>query len=90
LIDNFLKQRLRLTLHPQKVFIKTLASGVDFLGWVNFPDHRVLRTTTKRRMIKRILENPTEATTNSYAGLLSHGNAHKLFEQYLSHSKAQE
>ena len=31
----------------QKVSIGTLASGVDFLGWAHFPDHRVIRTATK-------------------------------------------
>ncbi|MEK7170105.1 MAG: reverse transcriptase/maturase family protein, partial [Patescibacteria group bacterium] len=45
-IREFLRERLKLSLHPDKVFIKTLASGVDFLGWVHFPDHRVLRTST--------------------------------------------
>ncbi len=50
----FLAKRLKLSLHPGKVFIKTLASGVDFLGWVNFPYHRVLRNVTKRRMFKGI------------------------------------
>lgn len=46
-IRDFLKERLELELHPGKIYIKTLASGVDFLGWVNFFDHRILRTTTK-------------------------------------------
>jgi len=64
-INNFLQQELKLVLHPQKVFIKTLSSGVDFLGWVNFPDHRTLRTTTKRRMAKRIKASPTFQTLNS-------------------------
>lgn len=41
-IEVFLKEKLKLTLHPSKVSIKTLASGIDFLGWVNFPEHRVL------------------------------------------------
>ncbi|OGI86443.1 hypothetical protein A3A01_01040 [Candidatus Nomurabacteria bacterium RIFCSPLOWO2_01_FULL_39_17] len=31
-INNFLEKKLKLQLHPDKVFIKTLASGVDFLG----------------------------------------------------------
>jgi hypothetical protein len=52
-IKDFLKNDLKLDLHPGKVYIKTLNSGVDFLGWVNFFDHRVLRTATKRRMIKK-------------------------------------
>ena len=77
-IKNFLKTRLKLELHPEKIFIKTLASGVDFLGWVNFPDHRLLRTTTKRRMFKRIKQNSTNETLNSYLGLLKHGNTYKL------------
>jgi len=45
-IDKFLKNNLKLTLHPDKIFIKTSASGVDFLGWVHFLDYRLLRTTT--------------------------------------------
>ena len=57
-IQNFLSEELKLELHPNKVFIQTLASGVDFLGWINFLDHRILRTTTKRRMMRRIIENP--------------------------------
>ncbi|OGY54140.1 MAG: hypothetical protein A3B15_01165 [Candidatus Buchananbacteria bacterium RIFCSPLOWO2_01_FULL_45_31] len=76
-IETFLSNKLKLTLHPDKIFIKTLASGMDFLGWVHFPDHRVLRTTTKKRMFKRIGKNPKPETINSYLGLLSHGNAYK-------------
>lgn len=75
---QFLGERLKLELHPQKIFIKTLASGVDFLGWVHFADHRVLRTATKRRMMKRITQSPTEAMRASYLGMLRHGNARML------------
>ena len=77
-IRNFLINRLKLELHPDKVFIKTLASGVDFLGWVHFPDHRVLRTATKRRMLKRLSQHPGRGTFMSYAGLLRHGNTLKI------------
>jgi len=38
----------------------------------------VLRTSTKRRMLKAISGNPKEETLMSYRGMLSHGNAHKL------------
>lgn len=80
-ISEFLFEKLKLQLHPNKISIKTLNSGVDFLGWVNFPYHRVLRTVTKRRMIRRIIESPTPETLNSYLGLLRHGNTHKLKKQ---------
>ncbi len=78
LIGNFLTAKLQLTLHPDKVFIKTINSGVDFLGWVNFFDHRVLRTKTKRRALRKIGTNPNRATVDSYLGLLKHGNAFKI------------
>lgn len=80
-IAEFLEAKLKLSLHPDKVFIKTWVAGVDFLGWVNFPQHRVLRTATKRRMLKRLKKKYTPETSASYLGLLLYGNAHKLFEK---------
>lgn len=77
-ISTFLTTRLKLMLHPDKVFIKTFASGVDFLGWVHFPHHRILRAATRRRVFKRMNKNPSDKTAASYQGLLDHGNAHKL------------
>ncbi|MCC7469524.1 MAG: RNA-directed DNA polymerase [Bacteroidetes bacterium] len=74
----FLGQKLKLTLHPNKVFIKTIYSGVDFLGWVHFPRYRVFRTTTKRRMMRNLKDNSKEETIASYLGLLGHGNEYKL------------
>jgi len=82
-IEQFLQERLHLQLHPNKVTINTFASGVDFLGWVHFPDHRVLRSSTKRRMTRRLRECLDEATLQSYLGLLSHGNTRKLRDEVL-------
>ena len=76
-IEEFLTTRLHLSLHPSKVSIETFASGIDFLGWVHFPKHRVLRTATKRKMFARI----TEKKVTSYLGLLSHGSAYDLCEE---------
>ena len=78
LIQSFLVERLALQLHPNKVSIQTIASGIDFLGWVHWPAHRVLRTATKRRMIKRLVQQPSQAGYESYRGMLRHGNAFKL------------
>ncbi len=77
-ISEFLKDRLKLSLHPDKVYIKTLSLGIDFLGWIHFPDHRVLRNATKWRMYRRLFDHPTEETWQSYLGLLQHGNAWKI------------
>lgn len=79
---DYLKNKLKLNMHPNKVFIKTIASGVDFLGWVSFPKHRVLRTSTKRRMLKNIARNPKLETIQSYLGMLKHGATYKLKENF--------
>jgi len=78
LVGNFLNNKLTLSLHPDKVYIKTLASGVDFLGWVHFPYHRILRTATRRKMFRRLAETDKEETRQSYLGMLKHGNGYKL------------
>lgn len=77
-IENFLNEQLKLSLHPSKTFIKTLNSGLDFLGWIQFSKYKTLRTTTKRRMLKRISQTNQPATLASYFGMLKHGNAYKL------------
>ena len=76
-VGNYLMETLSLHLHPNKVFIKTVTSGIDFLGWVHFPKHRVLRTATKKKMFTRLNEN----NIISYQGLLSHGNGYNLREK---------
>ena len=83
-MEVFLRDKLKLEMHPNKVSISTLASGVDFLGWVHFPDHRVLRTATKRRMFRALQINKNKPEVlHSYLGLLSHGNAHKLQDKII-------
>lgn len=63
---------------------RAVASGVDFLGWVHFPTHRILRTATKRKMMRRIKEHPTDETLQSYIGLLKHGNSYRVRGELLN------
>jgi len=89
-ISGFLKTQLMLFPHPDKVFIKTLASGVDFLGYVVFSRHIILRVKTKRRMFKKITfkkrqfkkgliaEEQLEQSLRSYMGALKHCSGYKI------------
>lgn len=54
--------------------LRKLTRGIDFLGYVVLPHHRVLRTRTKRRMLRRV----TEENLPSYCGLLAHCNGDTL------------
>ena len=42
-----------------------------------------LFTATKKRVFKRIKENPKLETVNSYIGLVSHGNSYKIKRKLL-------
>jgi retron-type reverse transcriptase len=79
-IRLFLQGKLKLEIHSKKIYIKTISSGLDFLGYVSFPDHRILRTKTKKRMLTKINQN----NLPSYQGLLKHCNSYKLRSQLTS------
>ena len=85
-IADFLFEQLKLNLHPDKISIRTLTSGVDFLGWVHFTDHRILRTVTKKRMFRNLETNYKPEVLGSYLGLLSHGNTSRLKEKVTNSS----
>lgn len=90
LIKKFLYDELVLELHLKKVTIRKLHSGVDFLGYIIFPHHRLLRTKTKKRALrnlqKRVLEYKSgliskislEQSLQSYFGVLSHANTYEF------------
>ena len=89
-IGDFLKSNLLLDLHPNKISIRALNQGIDFIGYVLFSDHILLRPRTKKRMLKQLQNTfksfyvgKTEPTTmdqqlQSYLGILSHTNQYSL------------
>ena len=89
-INNFLQTELKLNLHPRKIVLRKLSQGIDFLGYVILPYHRVLRTKTKRRMFRKVRDNvrdwrgdrisrkSLEQTLQSYFGMLKHCRSRKL------------
>jgi len=83
-IREFLLSKLNLTLHPTKITLKTHASGVDFLGWVNFLEHKELRVKTRQRMFRKLIDRPRSEVLQSYLGLLGHGDTFKIKQDLLN------
>jgi len=95
-IQKFLGDDLRLKLHSQKVSIRKFRQGIDFLGCVILPQHRCLRTKTKKRIFRRlanrikqyqkgIIEYKTLFfAVQSYLGVLFHINAFQLNQRLLN------
>ncbi len=92
-LKEFLFSRLKLELHPKKITIRPLKQGIDFLGYVTLPHHRVLRTKTRRRMKRKLSERlaqyqngavPEDSinqTLQSYLGMLSHAHTYELQQE---------
>lgn len=89
-ISEFLKNTLKLELHPNKVIIRKLNQGIDFIGYVLFSNHILLRARTKQRMKKRLQKTyesylvgsldwaTVDQQLQSYLGILSHANENTL------------
>jgi retron-type reverse transcriptase len=73
-INDFLNNRLKLFLHPNKIEIRKVTQGIDFLGYVILPHYRILRTKTKRRVLAKV----NSRNFTSYLGALSHCRGYKI------------
>lgn len=80
-IKVFLSNNLKLELHPTKVILRKYHKGVDFLGYVQYPHYRKLRTKTKRRILNKVANGVNEQSLQSYLGVLSHADNYKLSEE---------
>ena len=81
---------LKLTLHPEKIVLRKLDWCLNFMGYVQLPHHRVVRTATKRRMLSQlalrqkayhkgeISAETMQQSLASYQGMLQHANGHGL------------
>ena len=89
-INQFLNRALKLNLHPDKIEIRKYHQGFDFLGYVDLPHYRVLRTKTKKRIFRKIGQKCQDLKNNliskesfnqglqSYFGVLKHCNGRKI------------
>lgn len=74
-ISDFLQQKLRLSLHPGKIFLKTLASGVDFFGVDTFfasPDCPAYHAQAHVQTYKRARRERNFAVVSGTVGAWKH------------------
>ena len=92
MISYFLETELNLSLHPKKIILRKWKCGIDFLGYVSFPNHQLMRTSSKRRMYRRLKkgyedflmgesdEVSFDQSLQSYLGMLNHSHQRTLAE----------
>ncbi|MCX6722073.1 MAG: reverse transcriptase/maturase family protein [Candidatus Staskawiczbacteria bacterium] len=89
-IADFLEDNLLLKIHGEKTKIQKTCQGVDFLGYVVFQKYKLVRTKTKKRIMKKfearmhrynqgfISKNSLLQSLQSYLGFLSHAKTYKI------------
>jgi RNA-directed DNA polymerase len=92
IFTNFLDIKLKLSLHPDKVSIHKIHNGVDYLGYIIFPYHQLLRTKSRHRIYRelskriaeykqgKVSEDTPKQSLQSYLGTLSHADAYEVRE----------
>lgn len=94
-IDNFLRQKLKLSLNYKKTKLKNIHQGIDFLGYYIKPDYVLARKKVVKRFWSKIRliqstqpvdKNRLRELTASYFGHFGHANSYflrKKFEQVI-------
>lgn len=89
-IEKFLETNLKLKLHPNKICIRKIKQGIDFVGYVILPNSVILRTKTKKRILRKIKllnknvkegkikKEKFEEILSSYLGILKHCKGNKI------------
>ncbi len=82
-IKRFLQERLALQLHPGKTVLQRCTQGIDFLGSIVFPDHRLVRQRSVRALRQRL--HWFDALIFAQGGqpsIPSHGRWHSWLQQH--------
>jgi RNA-directed DNA polymerase len=76
-IEIFLRERLKLELHPEKSKMLNLSCGIDFVGFRNFYYHRLLRKRNVIKIKQKIQEfKENKISAEKFAEILSGWNAY--------------
>lgn len=84
-VARFLKSKLKLQLHPNKLILRKLKWGIDYVGYVALPHYNLPRRKTVKLILRQIArrkdagnEDALAKALSSYLGYLRHVEAHKL------------
>jgi len=92
-IQSFLLEKLKLQLHPNKITIRKVKQGIEFLGYVVFPHYRLVKTKTRHRIFKKlknrvreykegkISEETLNQSLQSFLGVFSHANSFEITQK---------
>lgn len=89
IIKEYLDQNLKLTIkNNHRIF--PVSTGIDFVGYVHFPTHTLLRKGIKKNFARKLKKKPSIETVASYLGWANHCNSRNLIKKLLPNEQFQE
>jgi hypothetical protein len=73
-----LYRRLRLTVNPKKVIIFPCSKAINFLGYVVFKDHILVRKITVKKLFRKIKNKDAGMRKLAWHAYAKHGNTYLL------------
>jgi retron-type reverse transcriptase len=86
-IKQYLNNNLKLLVKKNYQVFPVAKRGIDFVGYVHFHTHTLLRPSIKRRFAKAVSKNKNKATIAAYKGWTKHANTKNLLKKLLPNDK---
>lgn len=83
-IREYLSKELNLSIKENYQVFPVSARGIDFVGYVKFHTHTLLRKTIKKRFARMIARRNNPASIASYNGWVKHCNGKNLLKKLLN------
>jgi RNA-directed DNA polymerase len=85
-IRTFLTENLALTIKDNYQVFPVAARGIDFVGYVHFHTHTLMRKTIKQNFARMMAKNRNKASFASYSGWAKHCDSKNLVKK-LTHER---
>ena len=86
-IRHYLNDNLKLQVKANYQIFPVESRGIDFVGYVHYHTHTLLRKSIKKRFAKAVHKKKSKATIDSYKGWAKHADTYNLMKKLLPNDK---
>lgn len=86
-VTDYLKENLKLQVKDNYQIYPVESRGIDFLGYVHFHGHTLLRKTIKQKFARKVKKGASKQSISSYLGWLKHANCRNLEKKLIPNEK---
>ena len=86
-IREYLHTNLKLTVKSNYQVFPVQARGIDFVGYVHYHTHTLMRKSIKKNFARMIARRPNKASIASYCGWAKHSNSRHLLKKLLTNNE---